>query len=141
MAFSHCAQEVCEDYQIDGYNHYSSLIFFNYPNINQSTFDVFEYIYSNNINIKNGIDINFEDYIIIYNNLFGYICKGIRIISYSSEIELLNNEGIIEPGIIIYTGDEIKLKFRSDGFYNKGNYNIKFAFVITKSDYGTKIII
>ena len=137
MAFSHCDQEVCEEFQIEGYNHYSSLIFFNYPNINQTTFDVLEYIYSNNINIKNGIVINFEDYMIIYNNLFGYIYKGIRIISYSSEIELLNHDIIIEPGIIIYAGDEIQLKFRSDGFYNKGNYNIEFAFVITESDYGT----
>jgi hypothetical protein len=44
MAFSHCDQEVCEEFEIENYEHFSSFIIFNYPNTNDKSFDILEYI-------------------------------------------------------------------------------------------------
>ena len=137
MAFSNCEQEVCEESQYERYEHYSSLIFFNYPNINNTNFDIINYIYPDNKDIQNEIDINFEDYLIIDNNIFGFIYKGIKIISYSDEINLLINENNIDDIPLIEAGEKVKLKFKSNSFYKEGSYIVEFTYVITEPDYGT----
>ena len=137
MAFSNCIQEVCEESQYENYEHFSSLIIFNYPNINNKALDIIEYIYESNKNIENEIKINFEDFLLVENNIFGYILKGIKILSYSDEINLLVDGNIVEPESIIEASENIILKFKSDGFFTKGHYNIELAFVVTEPDYGT----
>ena len=137
MAFSNCDQEICEEFDYENYEHFSSLIIFNYPNINNQSFDIIEYIYESNKNIENEININFEDFLVVENNIFGYILKGIKILSYSDEINLLVDGNIVEPESIIETSENIILKFKSDGFYTKGHYNIELAFVVTEPNYGT----
>ena len=137
MGFSHCDQEVCNEYQYTNYEHFASLIMFNYPNITKDNFDVIEYIYKSNKNIENDIIINFEDFLIIENNIFGYVYKGVKIISYSDKINLVINENIVDPGNSIDKSENLFLKFKSDGTYAQGNYNIEFAFIITEPDYGT----
>ena len=121
MAFSNCEQEKCEG---NDDTHFSSLIFFNYPNINKTTFDVINYIYPDNKNIQNETNINFEEYLIIENNLFGYIYKGVKIISYSSEINLMINGKNIDSSQLIEKGKNVQLQFNSEGYYTEGSYNI-----------------
>ena len=137
MGFSHCNQEICNEYQYTNYEHFASLIMFNYPNITKSNFDVIEYIYKSNKNIENEININFEDFLIIENNIFGYVYKGIKIINYSDEIYLVIDEDFVNSGMSIDKSENLILKFKSDGTYNQGIFNIEFSFIITEPDYGT----
>ena len=60
MAFSHCFKEDCADEMKDYKSHFSSLIFFNYPNSTDIYFDIINYIYKDNKNIENDIIINLE---------------------------------------------------------------------------------
>ena len=136
MAFSYCEGEICEENQSDSADHFSSLIFFNYPNIINDMFDVIEYIYPDNKNIQNDINIIFKNHLSIDNNLFRYVYKGIKVISYSNEITLKRNGIIIGNQTNIYDEENIILTFNSDGFYNEGIYNIEFAFIIMEPDYG-----
>ena len=139
MGFSHCNQEICEELKYEDYEHFASLIMFNYPNITKYNFNVIEYIYKSNKNIENEVIINFEDFLIIENNIFGYVYKGVKIISYSDKINLIINENIVDPGNSIDKSENliIKLKSESEGIYNQGIFNVEFAFIITEPDYGT----
>ena len=137
MAFSHCDQEICSESQTDGYEHFSSLIFFNYPNINNPYLDIMEYIYPYNKNIQDEIIIDFEKYVVIENNLFGYVFKGTKIISYPNELNLILNENNLQNGNTVSANENVTLKFNSIGFYSKGNYNIEIAFIVTEPDFGT----
>ena len=115
----------------------NSLILFSYPNSSDINLDIIQYIYPNNKTIENEIKIDIENKLVIENNLFGYVFKGTKIINYSNEISLINNNNTIIFGNIIESGEEIRLKFKSNKFYNKGNYSIEFAYVLTEPDYGT----
>ena len=136
MGFSHCPQETCYENQPD-YTHYSSLIFFNYPNSSDIHLDIIDYIYRDNKDIKKDIIINLGENITIENNLFGYVFNGTKIINYSNEIYLIKNGQNITLGDIIESGETIRLKFKSEQFYYKGNYTIEFAYVVTEPDFGT----
>ena len=135
MAFSNCEEEDCDEYG-EG-KHLSSLIFFNYANSSEIDFDVLEYIYPTNKNIQNDMFINFEEKLLIENNIFGYILKGTKIINHSNDIKLLKNGVTIELGTIIDKGENVQLKSNTDVDYYKGNYTIEFAYVLTEPDYGT----
>ena len=120
----------------DGYN--NSLILFCYPNSSDINLDIIQYLYPNNKTIENEIKIDIENKLVIENNLFGYIFKGTKIIKYSEEISLIINNDIIKYGTIIEAGEVIRLKINSKKNYNKGNYTIEFAYVLTEADYDTK---
>jgi len=134
LAFSHYIQE---NNTISNSDYYSSLILFNYPNSSNINLDIIQYLYPNNKTMNDEIIINLEEKLVIENNLFGYVFKGTKIINYSNEISLINNNNTIIFGNIIESGEEIRLKFKSNKFYNKGNYSIEFAYVLTEPDYGT----
>ena len=79
--------------------------------------------------------INFQEGLIIENNIFGYELKGIKILDYSSNITLIKNGNVIELGTIIDSGDNIQFKFNSNEFYSKGDYIIEYTYVLTEPDY------
>ena len=108
--------------------HFSSLIFFNYPNSSDINFDI-------NKTIQNDVVLNFEKSLVIENNIFGYEFKGTKILNYSNGIILLKNGNNLEIGTIIDSGENIQFKFRMDDFYLKGNYIIEFVYVLTEPDY------
>ena len=134
MAFSYCEQGICEESE-NSHQHFSSLIFFSYPNSSDINFDIIEYILPNNNNIQTGIIINFNDSFIIENNIFGYEIKGRKILNYSNDIILTKNGSTIKPGTIIEQGDKIQLKFKFKEAYSKGDYIIEYAYVLTEPDY------
>ena len=137
MAFSHCYDENCDEDPESNSKYYSSLIFFNYANNTDINFDIIEYIYKDNKNIENDIIINFEDYLIIQNNLFGYVFKGTKIISFSDKINLIKGENKTINNEIINPGELLQLKIKNNGLYIKANYTIQYAFILTEPNYGT----
>ena len=137
MAFSNCDQENCNEDQYASYEHFSSLIFFNYPNSTNINFDIINYLFPDNKNIQNDIIINLESYLNIQNNLFGYVLKGTKIISYDNEILLEKEGNIIDFGTIINKGDNFQLKAKNPGYYASGNYRVVFAYILTEPEYGS----
>ena len=117
---------------------FNSLTLFNHPNSSDTNLDIIQYLYPNNKTIEDEIIIDLDNNLVIENNLFGYIFKGIKIIKYSDELSLTVNNNDIKFGNIIDAGEDIRLKFTSKNFYIKGNYTIEFVYVLTEPDYGTQ---
>ena len=132
MAFNNYREDIFDN---SDNNPFSSLIFFSYPNSSDINFDIIEYILPSNKNIENDIMINFEESLIIENNIFGLELKGTKILNHSNNIILIKDENIIDPGNIIKSGDILQLQFKSNKFYSKGKYIIEYAFVLTEPDY------
>ena len=119
MTSSFCEQSNCESLN----NSYTSLIIFNYPNTTDVYKNIIEVLFDENaISIKN-LKYNFDlkDYIIIENNIFGYIyssivikslkdCENIELISSIKNNSITTEYKLLEEEIINIT-------------LNKANYN------------------
>ena len=81
FAFSFCKSSICNG---NNDEHYSSLIFFSYPNVTDYNLDLINYL---NEEQYSSIIINLFDYVNIDNNIFGLIFYAIKIYS-------INNCGI-----------------------------------------------
>ena len=138
MAFSHCANEVREEYN-NKFDQFSSLIYFGYANSTNNYLDIIRYIYSKNKNIQTDIIINFEENLMIQNNLFGYVLKSTEILSISDGIKLIKNDNIVYSNSIINKDEEVilNLDLNSKGYYQRRTYEIEFRFIITEPDYDT----
>ena len=138
MAFSHCANKTCNN-DNNNNEHFSSLIYFGYANsTTNNSLDIIKDICLNNKSIETDIIINFEKYLLIQNNLFGYVLKAIEILDISDGIKLLKDKEIINPNSTIDKDEKVILNFNlNSGNYKKGNYEIEFRFIITEPDYNT----
>ena len=136
IAYSHCPQTNCSS---DGRDeHHSSLIIFGYPNSTESSLDVIPELYTKNKNLENDFCFYFENHTYIENNLFGLVVKGVSIINYpNDEIVLTNssNFDVIQNNIIVLKDECITLSFPSHQNYEKKDYIIEIAYVLTEPDY------
>ena len=136
VAFSHCPQSQCSDY-FD--LHYSSLIIFNYPNITaDQNINLLEYIYRTNN--------KFEDYNFILhenlncnieNNIFGYSCKGIKILNYpeNTTLKYKSSNNDVEKNSFLTKNENLFLFFEERDEYEGMNYTIEYAFVVIEPEY------
>ena len=87
--------------------------------------------------IESGFKINFEEKLVIENNVFGYVLKGTKIMNFPTGILLKNmtNGNNIEDGAIIYKDEKIILYFETTGEYPKSNYTFEFAFILEEDNY------
>ena len=84
LSFSHCPNASCSNPDND--MHYASLIIFSYANSSNNSLDIISNLYITENKIENGFKINFEEKLVIENNLFGYIFKGTKIMDYTPGI-------------------------------------------------------
>ena len=131
LAFSYCPQTTCNE---DEDEHYSSLIFFCYPNTKNFTFDMINYL---NKEENNDLIIDLFDNITIDNNIFGFIIDGIKIysidnccINFTSNIK---NE-TIKNNDILKENEKLELILTKDE-YEKTNCTISYSLIITEPDY------
>ena len=136
VAFSHCPQSKCSDYDD---LHYSSLIIFNYPNITtDQNVNLLEYIYITNNKFE---DFNFildENLNCkIENNIFGYSCKGIKILNYpeNTTLKYKKNNKIVEKNSFLIEKEDLFLFFEEREEYKGMNYTIEYAFVVIEPEY------
>ena len=132
FAFSYCNQEQCFDDDQD--EHYSGLLIFSYPNINDSNINLNKYFYENNIDY---LRVNFTENVNIDNNIFGLVIYGIKIINICQNyIKLYSNKynKEIKNNDIIDKNDIIKIN-SSNNEYNEMNCEIKYQLIITEPDY------
>ena len=113
---------------------YSSLMFFSYPNSTDITFDIINHLNQTNDSL-NEMNFNFSsEYYNIENNLFGYIIKGIKIINYSKNIEVKQNNIIISEGKILENNFEIQISILDNILYENSKQNITYCLVLTEPD-------
>ena len=143
---SMCRQEEC--YNDHDHSHFSSLIVFSYPNSTDVDFDISEYLFKhNNITIER-LEIDLKDYVIIENNIFGYIFSGIKIknISTYDIIKLYSSKtgDILNNDYPLNVDENIKIKFENND-YLKDNCSFTYYYIVTEPDrniydeYPTKI--
>ena len=136
VAFSHCPNTNCA---ADDDEHYSSLIIFNFPNnTNDEYADLLDYSYYTNNHFDNysfiiGQNMNCN----IENNIFGYSCKGIKIINYPENTKLFykNNGNILERNSFLIENENLSLIFNENDEYREMNYTIEYAFVAIEPEY------
>ena len=140
MTSSFCEQSNCENLN----NSYTSLIIFNYPNSTDANKDITEVLFDENAISFENLNYNFDlkDYIIIENNIFGYIyssiviksfqdCDNIKLISSTKNTEITAEYKLLEDESINIT--------LSKTDFNLFNCSIGYIFEITESNYSTNI--
>ena len=135
IAYSHCPQTDCSS---DNHEHHSSLIIFGYPNSTVSFLDVIPELYTNNKNLENDYCFYFENKTYIENNLFGLVVKGVNIINYPKDEIILTNSSnfdVIQNDSIVLKDECITLSFPTHENYEKKNYIIEIAYVLTEPEY------
>ena len=131
LAFSFCPQSICDS---DDNEHYTSLIFFSYPNTIDHNFDLINYL---NKEENNNITISLFDHIIIDNNIFGFIIDGIKIYSIDvRDIDFISNitNEKIKDNDTLKQNENIELILKEDE-YEISNYSISYSLIITEPDY------
>ena len=131
FAFSYCPQITCDG---DSNTHYSSLIFFSYPNINNNDFDIINYLSQEE---NNNLIINLSDNISIDNNVFGYIFDGIKIYNIDNcGIDFISNKTneTIRNEDILSQNEELELILKEEE-YEILSCKISFSLIITEPEY------
>ena len=136
IAYSHCPQSNCEGNRD---THFASLLIFSYSNSSiNSSLDIIHEIYFSNKYIENDFSFNLEgENIIIDNNIFGFVFKGIKILNIPNDITLINstNKSIISNESTISKDENISLIFNTHDKYVAKNYVIEFAYALTEPNY------
>ena len=97
--------------------HFASLIIFSYSNCTtaKNNLDIIHEIYYSNKYIEKDFSFNLEgNNVIIENNIFGFVYKGIKIMNISNGISLLkvsNDNSVIEVESIISKDENMSLSF------------------------------
>ena len=132
FGFSYYRQDSCFTDETD--EHFSGIIIFSYPNINDQDINLNNYFYQNNINY---LIVNFQKNANIDNNIFGFVIYGIKIIdicdNYIKLFSIKYNK-IINKRDIIDKEDLIKIK-SSNNEYSEMNCEIKYQLIITEPNY------
>ena len=136
LASSFCEKEDCDSLD----DSYTSLIIFNYPNSTDVNKDITEEFSKNNVMSFEDLNFNLDlkDYVIIENNIFGYIYSQITIKSFQNceNIEFISStqkSGITAPYNLM-EDETINIKFSNTNF-NSFNCTIEYVYEITESDY------
>ena len=149
--------EIVKDLRAHNYNNYISLIFnsknpegtngdennninfliFSYPNITDNIIDLEEYIVSHdNLNVYK-FEANLKEFILIDNNIFGYVLSDIKILSIEGcemfDITLQPKNEPLNPNYILEEDEIIKLILMDK--YKPFNCQIKYTVSATELDY------
>ena len=136
LTSSFCEKSDCDSLD----DSYTSLIIFNYPNSTDVNKDITEVFFEKNV--ISFEDLNFKwdikDYVIIENNIFGYIFSQIKIKSFQNceNIQFISStqkSGITAP-YNIREDENINITFSKTN-YNSFNCTIEYVYEITESDY------
>ena len=129
------SSNLCSYSNYNSNDYYSYLLILGYPNSTDIEFDLIRHLFYTNDNISN-ININFQDYVNIENNIFGYIYKGIKLIEIPEKISLssFNYNEIKEKDILEYDTN-ILLSISLSDQSNKEEYIIKYALIISDPIY------
>ena len=131
LAFSFCHQETCNG---DDDEHFSSLIFFSYPNVTNNNINIVDYL---NKAENNNVIANLANNAHIDNNIFGFILYGIKVYSIDDcGINFISNKTnkIIKKDDILDINENIIFEFINND-YGITNCSIVYNSIIKEPDY------
>ena len=131
LAFSFCPQATCEE---DSDLHYSSLIFFSYPNCSDYNLDIISYLSKEE---NNELIINLADNITIDNNIFGFVFEGIKINNIDNcGINFISNKTnkSINSGDTLAQNEKLELILTEEE-YEIMDCSISYSLFITEPDF------
>ena len=131
LGFSCCFQSSCN---LTTEDHYSSLIFFSYPNSTERNLDIINHLKKEE---NNEIILDLFDKVTIDNNIFGFILYGIKINSIDNcGINFITNKtnNAINKNDIISKNEIIKIDFLEDE-YQISNCKLIYSIIITEPEY------
>ena len=131
LGFSFCPQTNCN---LTREAHYTSLIFFSYPNTTEANFDIIKYL---NKNETNDLMFNLFDNVIIDNNIFGFILYGIKISFIDNcGINFISNKtkSTIKVNDLISKNETIYIEFLEND-YQILTCKLSYVLIITEPDY------
>ena len=131
VGFSFCEQSVCND---DDDPHFSSLIFFSYPNITDDNIDLIDYL---DMEGNKTITINLTNTVTIDNNIFGYVFYGIKIYDIDNcGINFISNTtgNVISINDILEINEILALELTDEEILGP-TCSIKYCLVVTEPDY------
>ena len=130
-----CRQKDCTDDH--NHPHFSSLIFFSYPNSTDEDFEVSKYLFNNNDIAIESLEIDLKNYIKIENNIFGYIFNGIQIFNISNyniiKLYSSKDDSIINDNYILTKDETIIIKFENNN-YHIDNCSFFYYYIITEPE-------
>ena len=136
----YCLKDKCVLNSANKRDYYSTVMFIGYPNGTDYTFNIIDYLLNHtNITIHK-LSINLSEYLIIDNNIFGYIYNGIKIINIRQNgyIYLLNEKNNREINLeynnLLEQNENIKILFRNN-IYNISEYILEYSFLVTEDKY------
>ena len=134
--FNFIESSVSDDYLGEGHN--VGFIIFSYPNSTDFYFDLEDYIFNHNNIAVYQFNVNLGDYVMIENNLFGYVYSGIKILDLKDCNQLsflsLNEENTpISVNYILKENEYFKIKLLNKD--KSFNCRIEFALILTEPDY------
>ena len=136
LASSFCPNQSCSS---NSDEHSSYLMIFGYPNSTDINFDYIQFLNKTNQNIENN-SINLRDYITegkIDNNIFGYVFKGIKILSVPNRIILksITYNASITSNYFLKDNEIFSISIPLDNQNDSEKYNIKYAIVYSDPKY------
>ena len=136
LTSSFCSEEPCNS---NSNNHYSYLIIFSYPSFIDIDFDLIQHLKNTDDNITN-INIDLTSYIHnikIDNNIFGYYYKGIKILSFPDNINLVSllDNTEIKGNYTLHENENISISISLEDQKVKNEYIIKLALVVSEPEY------
>ena len=118
----------------------STIMMIGYPNKDDDTFYVINYLLLNNDNSIENITLDLSENMIIDNNIFGYIYDGIKIKGIESigyiylvspiSNNFINNETYNE----LDKNEKIKIEFKNN-IYNKSKCKLEYSYIVTEPEY------
>ena len=140
LGTSYCTEDIC-DVKNNSFNYYSTLMIIGYPNRNDSEFDIINYLLLDKSNNRiDNLIIDLSENLIIDNNIFGYIYKGIKInnITKNGNIFLKSSVSNKEIDTQIYNelkkNETLKIEFE-DKKYIKSEYFLEYSYIVTEAEY------
>ena len=137
FGFSFCQITNCT---VEAGEYYSGFMIFSYSNTIDTSLNLDDYLFDNNIDIDD-FEINLAENTKIENNIFGYIYSGIKILQKDNcdninLVSSLNETKNIEVNTILEENENIKIKSLNSDYYSEFDCTLKYVYIITEPDYG-----
>ena len=137
LASSFCLKDSCQ-YEEDEY--YSILMFFSYPNSTDTTINLEDLLFKDNLQSIDDVEIDLRNLLIIENNIFGLIFSNVIIdqITINGDYTLYSSKDKlkeIENNCILEEDENIKIKYNgNENYYPTLNIVIQYYFNITEPE-------
>jgi len=138
VGVSYCLINDCSGINWSKYS--STIMMIGYPNKNDGSFNIVNYLLLDNDNSIENITLDLSKNMTIDNNIFGYIFDGIKIQSIESKryIYLVSSLSNIKINNVTHNelskNEKIKIEFKNN-LYNKSKCILEYSYIVNEPEY------